>query len=180
MADPVTIVTNQNGWTKASGGSLTLAGKGDYNYLATGLPSATAGRTVLTSLAEANNLMLTAFGAGSAARAKMRIWAFNNIGNTASPQPVLGMFLADLEFTFGTTPYSGGVFGSTSYLPHTIEILDDSTNSPPGIRIVGATAPGEEALAALIFDSMGFSAFVIECENDGTPAANAGPIYRPI
>lgn len=195
MATVYAIGTNQNGWSKGAAGNIPVTPgftpEGDWCFVAP-IPSAATGRNQIASLAEANSFQMTFFaqavGSGdspSGKKARARVWMFNSIGTTASPQPALGTFLCEVEVTFGTKYFTGSFWGTgvQVYFPVTIEVVRDATITPPGARFAGAVDSSLNAMASMLFDSMGASAIVIEMQNTNLGGGStwiAGPITRQI
>lgn len=178
MADVTAIGTNQTPWNfeELAPAATTLASRGDLAHV-TAEPAATGMFVLpLPTGADVTNAIALAFYSDGAASAEatVRVWGLSKITGGGTNER-LGDWLADLAITLGTNaPLSGGVFSTPAKRAvHDIAVDEDRTNNPPGIRLVGDVT---NALAAMIFDTMGFSEIVVQFQQS-TPDEWA-PLWR--
>jgi hypothetical protein len=180
MATVYAIGTNQTLWSYLA--PLTYSGVLHDNSAyahrvnAVNWPSDTgSGVYVVGSLAEANNFALTFFGAGEDDdAAEVKIWGISQTTFAVSTSEYIGHYLATLKVYLGSATATGGSFGTgTVQFVDRIDVVDDATNSPPGLRIIGDASGGR---AIVLHDSLGFKAYAIQLRRTADTAGWADSI----
>lgn len=178
MASTV-IGTVQNKFTFSTptGNSAALHSPGQYVF--SGFPmSLTQGSVLLTLPAptnETNQCVLkfhakkTGGGDGSGQKSQVRVWGGRRQPRTGVTDDYSGTYLFTLETVTGTKTVNVSSFGGSGpyNLVTQVNILDDQTNTPPGLRLVGTVAGGD-GWVEVIFDTTGYSFLVVELTNIDT------------
>ena len=107
-----------------------------------------------------------------------RIWGVSKLVSGATTE-YLGESICELSLTTGATQINSTVDGDpgstilpTSYQVDTI-IIDEDRSHLPGARVVGG---GDNGIAVLLLDAMGYKYFVLEMLNVTT--TGLGALYR--
>lgn len=108
---------------------------------------------------EFNQVAAFFYSDGSAGKQpKARIWGISQVEGTSSH---VGVLMGELTRTVGSgvgTTDSGGAFSGSRFV-NAISVDTDSSNLPPGIRILGDNG---NRIAMLLIDAVGFRSIVIE------------------
>lgn len=197
MATPVTLGTAKTDWQvplDSSAAALTteavLEDPGTNAGFLSEVPSVDIpnGRFVLTMPTAAgddqvsSSVQLGFFGEGAASKVlKARIWAISKTSDDeVETAGAWGIYLGELEIILGAKFYTGtggaapfSASGKTYRFADTINIVEDYSSTPPGMRLVGA---GTGAFATLLLDGLGATAIVVSLVIDD--ATSAGLTWR--
>lgn len=179
MADSVNIVTLKSSCTdatsdeqKSATSNLTALGaysKVAYSGGALGKNSPVTGaglrRFDIAPSGDYQQVLVQFWGEGNNnSEAKGRAWALSSKAGATDTK--YAMYLGSFDLTLGTAdgPHSGTKFIDT------IEVTEDKSPTPPGVRLAGAVDNG---VAQLIIDGLGAEHIIIEitCQTHGGAAA---------
>lgn len=173
-----TLGTVQSTWAKLSTtNNASSAAIGAYSYRAIG---ATLGAgafeiaVTTTGVDLSNSFSLSFYGSTTETTPpdiRARLWAVSEINNGSTPTHELGIYLGELKLTLGST--NGP---DSKKLVCDIQIVDDRSLSPPGMRTLGTDE--DEGLGMVVFDSIG-SKRIIAQFNTGSANTDVGPLTRP-
>ena len=175
----VNIVTAENDWIYGgtySGVNQGLSAFDTYSHSTT--PWTSSGKRFVITPLESNGIVLRYFGRSAAGKkGRSRLWQVARTVVSLGVYNYLAVPAAEVEVALGSKDVSGGVFGTTYKVGQTISVVQDGTNTPPGIRLLGNGLGG---FADMLIDRVGNSQLIIELENPTNETVELGFFYRPV